>query len=420
MDLKLFQDLFPEENEYLLDLHTSASIGCEERVVDIIENAENKIIINQQNSRGWTPLMYAACCANLRIVGLLLEEGACTDLKNDEGHTALILASKCGSTDAVSLLIDHGAFVNDCDHKGWSALSYAASFGHRSVVQLLIEKGAIADHVDKKEGLTPLMLSSAAGHEMVVKDLLKLGLNPGSRSKSGETARSLALKNGHVKVKNLVDAHLCSKRNYHQPGRRILNHTGQLDLQTLLMELELSKYYYIFENHGIDIDMFWLLSEDDLKEIGIKLVGPRKKLCMVIAEWYLNNTSKGNTDDRTFYCRLMLENKKLQQRKDELESVLAREGELRKAAENNLNDGLRTLKNFSDTVQRTLTYTAILEEKLKQSFVNLKKLLCHAPDINSMKFKTEIVLPLMGEMDKLLDGIHHHTVLALQQTNFKC
>ncbi|GFR05815.1 ankyrin repeat and SAM domain-containing protein 3 [Trichonephila clavata] len=418
MDLKLFEELLPEENEYLLDLHTSASIGCEERVVDIIENAENKLIINQQNSRNWTPLMYAACCANLKIVGFLLEEGANTDLKNDEGQTALILASKCGSTDVVSLLIDHGAF-DDCDCRGWSALSYATAFGHRSVVQLLIEKGAAADHIDKQEGLTPLMLAAAAGHEMIVKDLLKLGLNPGSRSKSGETARSLALKNGHMKVKNLVDAHMCSRRNYHQIGRRSLNYTGQLDLQTLLMQLELSKYYYIFENHGIDIDMFWLLTEEDLKEIGIQLVGPRKKLCMVIAEWYQNNASKGNTEDKTFCCRLFLENKKLQQKKEELESALAREGELRKAADNNLNDGIRTLKNYSDTVQRTLTYTAILEEKLKQNYINFKKILCHAPEINSIKFKTEVVLPLMGEMEKLLDGVHHHTVLALQQTNFK-
>lgn len=37
MDLKLFQELLPEENEYSLDLHTAASIGCEERVIDIIE-----------------------------------------------------------------------------------------------------------------------------------------------------------------------------------------------------------------------------------------------------------------------------------------------------------------------------------------------------------------------------------------------
>lgn len=50
--------------------------------------------------------MYAACCANLKVVLLLLEEGAETDLKNYEGHTALTLAAKCGSSDVVNLLID--------------------------------------------------------------------------------------------------------------------------------------------------------------------------------------------------------------------------------------------------------------------------------------------------------------------------
>ncbi|GBN06922.1 Ankyrin repeat and SAM domain-containing protein 3 [Araneus ventricosus] len=398
MDLKLFQELLPEENEYLLDLHTAASIGCEERVIDIIENTENKSIINRQNSCGWTPLMYAACCANLRIVGLLLEEGAFTDLKNHDGHTALILASKCGSTDAVSLLIDHGAFINDCDNKGWSALSYAAAFGHRSVVQLLIEKGAVADHVDKKEGLTPLMLSSAAGHEMVVQDLLRLGLNPNSQSKSGETARSLAVKNGHIKVKNLVDAYLCAKRNHHQQGMKSPTHSSQTDLQKLLNELKLSKYYYVFENHGIDIDMFWLLTEDDLKEIGIQLVGPRKKLCMVIAEWYLNNASKGNADDRTFCYKLVLENKKLLQRKEEV--VLGSRSQIDEDLEILEKSGHENYCN-------------------RQSYVNFKKLLYRAPDANWVKYKADIIHPLMGEMEKFLDSIHHHTVLALQQTNFR-
>lgn len=50
--------------------------------------------------------MYAAYCANLKVILLLLEEGAQTGLKNYEGHTALILASKCGSSDVVSLLIN--------------------------------------------------------------------------------------------------------------------------------------------------------------------------------------------------------------------------------------------------------------------------------------------------------------------------
>ncbi|GBO46518.1 hypothetical protein AVEN_32916-1, partial [Araneus ventricosus] len=102
-----------------------------------------------------------------------------------------------------------------------------------------------------------------------------------------------------------------------------------------------------------------------------------------------------------------------------LESALARESELKKAAENNLTEGIKTLKNFSDTVQRTLSHTTLLEEKLKQSYVNFKKLLYRAPDANWVKYKADIIHPLMGEMEKFLDSIHHHTVLALQQTNFR-
>lgn len=37
MDSKFITDLLPEFDEYLLDIHTAASIGCEERVRDIIE-----------------------------------------------------------------------------------------------------------------------------------------------------------------------------------------------------------------------------------------------------------------------------------------------------------------------------------------------------------------------------------------------
>lgn len=42
------------------------------------------------------------------------------------------------------------------------------------------------------------------------------------------------------------------------------------DLFSLLKDLQLTKYYHIFENHEIDLSTFWLLSDDDLQEIGIQ------------------------------------------------------------------------------------------------------------------------------------------------------
>ena len=37
MDAKLFIELLPEFEDFFLDIHTAASIGCDERVRDIIE-----------------------------------------------------------------------------------------------------------------------------------------------------------------------------------------------------------------------------------------------------------------------------------------------------------------------------------------------------------------------------------------------
>lgn len=44
MDAKLFIDLLPEE-DFFLDIHTAASIGCDERIRDIIERFKLFIII---------------------------------------------------------------------------------------------------------------------------------------------------------------------------------------------------------------------------------------------------------------------------------------------------------------------------------------------------------------------------------------
>lgn len=37
MDAKLFSDLLPDLEDFLIDIHTAASIGCDERVREIID-----------------------------------------------------------------------------------------------------------------------------------------------------------------------------------------------------------------------------------------------------------------------------------------------------------------------------------------------------------------------------------------------
>ncbi|XP_054721747.1 ankyrin repeat, SAM and basic leucine zipper domain-containing protein 1-like [Uloborus diversus] len=412
MDHQQFSDLFPDCEEYLLDLHTSASIGCDERIQDIIESCEDKAIINQQNKEGWTPLMYATSCANLKVVLFLLEEGAITSTKNTFGLTALMLASKCGSVDVVNLLIDFGATVNEKDQNGWTALFHAVELGHRSVVQLLMEKGANVNLCEYSEKLTPLMVAVSAGHEVIAKDLLSYGVNPASESKKGETASVMAQKHGFFKLKNLIDAHLHSKNNH-------VSRLECTDLQTFLQNLQLSKYYHYFEKQGIDLSSFWMLTEEELKAIGIELLGPRKKMCKYIS-LHQNQTLNRNPEGAAYINQLLFENKKLCDELSKVKSILHQEKELKAAAENNLGKGIHTLKTFTCTVKRSLCYTMLLEEELRKNFTTLKTFLNNLPGkYLGTKSKTDSLYLLLESMDKLINDIQHQTTIALKQTDFR-
>uniref|UniRef100_H2YNZ0 SAM domain-containing protein n=1 Tax=Ciona savignyi TaxID=51511 RepID=H2YNZ0_CIOSA len=58
---------------------------------------------------------------------------------------------------------------------------------------------------------------------------------------------------------------------------------GPKDLETLLSEIDCSKHLPIFNKQDIDLRVFLTLTEDDLKEIGITLFGPRRRMVSCIA-----------------------------------------------------------------------------------------------------------------------------------------
>ncbi|XP_005109444.1 uncharacterized protein LOC101860609 [Aplysia californica] len=68
-----------------------------------------------------------------------------------------------------------------------------------------------------------------------------------------------------------------------QPGRP---DASPRDLAQMLGELGLSKYLDKFEEQDVDLQVFLSLTDNDLKEIGIKLFGPRKKMTNAIARWH--------------------------------------------------------------------------------------------------------------------------------------
>ncbi|XP_061432924.1 ankyrin repeat and SAM domain-containing protein 3 [Lethenteron reissneri] len=61
---------------------------------------------------------------------------------------------------------------------------------------------------------------------------------------------------------------------------------GPKDLSELLREIGCSKYASVFAEQDVDLRVFLTLTENDLKEVGIGLFGPKRKMTSAIARWH--------------------------------------------------------------------------------------------------------------------------------------
>ncbi|XP_045208029.2 LOW QUALITY PROTEIN: ankyrin repeat and SAM domain-containing protein 3-like [Mercenaria mercenaria] len=189
-----------------LDLHTASSLGLYDCVKAHITRGE--VDIDHINKGGWTALMYACYIGHESIVSLLLEQGASVNLRNQKKETSLMLAASCGNDRVGRLLCSQGAELECRDARGWTALFHATYSGHQNMVCFLLKQGANMNAVEPSMGMTPFMEAAAEGHEIIVQLFLQHGVNVNAKAYNGDTARSLALITGNMKIVSLIDNHV--------------------------------------------------------------------------------------------------------------------------------------------------------------------------------------------------------------------
>ncbi|XP_064651001.1 ankyrin repeat and SAM domain-containing protein 3-like [Lineus longissimus] len=189
-----------------LDLHTAASIGSFDCVRAIIDKNEEDL--NEKNWGGWTPLMYAAYIGHDNVVNLLLEANVSVNIRNKKGQTALHLAASCGNESVAYFLLQNGAELEARDSKGWTALFHATYSGHQQLVKFLLDNNTNMEATEPYHGLTPFMEAAAEGHEIIVHTFLQHGVNVHAKALNGDTAQTLALQYGHMKLVSMIDNHM--------------------------------------------------------------------------------------------------------------------------------------------------------------------------------------------------------------------
>ena len=153
---------------------------------------------------------------SIRMMNLLIANGIDINFQGPQGNTGLMYASGWGvvtkNPERARILLDKGAKVNLQNKKGETALMMAAYRGHVDTAKLLIGRGADLELKDA-EGRTALMTASAAAIDLnssnkdfpeLVKLLLARGAKVNELDKNNNTALSLATKNGHKTIVNIL------------------------------------------------------------------------------------------------------------------------------------------------------------------------------------------------------------------------
>ena len=212
-------------------LHCISYFGIAEVAIDLIR--AGRWDVNERDSAGLTPLIWAARYGHEEVVKLLLEQ---TDTQPDipdtrYGRTALSWAAGNGREGVVGLfltrlLVNSGSqgrvweiilqvmgvifgkkYVNPDrpDSGGRTLLSWAAGNGHDEVVKLLLECKDVSPNRPDKNSRTPLLWAAHNGHDGAVKLLLgREGVSPDMPDNQGRTPLSLAASNGHDGVVRLL------------------------------------------------------------------------------------------------------------------------------------------------------------------------------------------------------------------------
>jgi ankyrin repeat protein len=125
-------------------------------------------------SPGYSMLTTACMKGHVKIVRMLIANGANLEWPSVENMTPLMWAAKEGHAEVVRLLLAAGADKEARDIERWTPLVYACRYGKLEAARVLLEAGADV-HVRVDEDWTPLRKAIEGNWEKVVALLLEHG-----------------------------------------------------------------------------------------------------------------------------------------------------------------------------------------------------------------------------------------------------
>jgi ankyrin repeat protein len=211
-----------EDQQGLTALAMAAKQGKADVCSLLIEHGAN---VRCSDEEGNSPLHHFATRGNLEMVKLLVDRGAGVDEQNQDGESALDWSRH--QPLCAALLMTHGATLPVDDFKRADLLSFFG--GNWFATLVLVKKFDFDITVIDSSGTSALHELVAKNRLAVVQKLTNLGANPHLQDSRGESAISIASKNGFTNISAFFLAwHENQKRDHNKVriGERIDGRTS--------------------------------------------------------------------------------------------------------------------------------------------------------------------------------------------------
>ena len=169
----------------LTPLHQSISLNLYDLSKEMITSAKDNLsqkdfisFINYGTNKGQTPLHYASFVGNIRLIKLLIQNGADISAKTNNGFNVLHLSIMGNKVSPFFYFIEkYNMNINSKDSKENSSLHLATYFNSKKIFNYLLTNNKIEINSKNKEGFTPLHFAVVSQNKSMIKKLLIKGVN---------------------------------------------------------------------------------------------------------------------------------------------------------------------------------------------------------------------------------------------------
>ncbi|PFH37207.1 ankyrin repeat-containing protein [Besnoitia besnoiti] len=220
------EELLSKEDRQVLKnkrLLEACSLNDTEKAAHLIDDGADCCY---EDSKQWSPLLWASTNGNLVLVRKLLAAGAATTyLDHGYGYAAADNLTKQGSSMDTRGSRSRSPAPSDrtCRRKRYTPLHWAAFKGHLRIVWLLIKAG-LSPHARDALGNTVLHQAAAGGDVATIKTILSLGVDVDAKNGRGHTAVALAGTEGSKRILEAASAATQCKATGEHFSYKVMRH----------------------------------------------------------------------------------------------------------------------------------------------------------------------------------------------------